>query len=123
MLIARSDIGNPELVTEIQKKEVGVKDVAVYRTIEGVKDCIDRKDSCGGEIEEGGERSAGDIACVFFTSASTVRGFASLFSGMDFSQVTALCIGEMTAREAQKQGMRVRIAKRADVESLIELVM
>ena len=60
---------------------------------------------------------------VFFTSASTVRGFASLFSGMDFSQVTALCIGEMTAREAQKQGMRVRIAKRADVESLIELVM
>lgn len=138
VLIARSDIGNPELVTEIQKKEVGVKDVAVYRTIEGVKDCIDRKDSCGGEIEEGGERSAGDIACgfadpdavreacadgVFFTSASTVRGFASLFSGMDFSQVTALCIGEMTAREAQKQGMRVRIAKRADVESLIELVM
>ena len=37
--------------------------------------------------------------------------------------MTALCIGEMTAREAQKQGMRVRIAKRADVESLIELVM
>lgn len=108
VLIARSDIGNPELVTEIRKKEVEVRDVAVYRTIEGGGDGMDQMDFGDG---------------VFFTSASTVRGFTSLFSGMDFSQVTALCIGEMTAREAQKQGMRVRIAKRADVESLMELVM
>ncbi len=60
---------------------------------------------------------------VFFTSASTVRGFVSLFPDMDFSRVEAFCIGEMTGREAEKRGMQVRIAKRADVESLMELAM
>ena len=58
---------------------------------------------------------------VFFTSSSTVRGFVSMFPDTDFTKVQALCIGEMTAREALKYGMQIRIAKEATVESLVEL--
>lgn len=177
VLIARSDIGNPELAEELRKKGIAATDTAVYRTLEGWESCIDKKDSGDGSAEDGGlgggadqsvecepsgrtvcrhagcGASGGDVCrdaenggpgttgsiapgwadpdavwetCadgVFFTSASTVRGFTSLFPGMDFSRIQALCIGEMTGREAEKWGMRVRIAKRADVESLVELVM
>lgn len=136
VLIARSDIGNPELVTQLQKKDIAVRDVAAYRTIEGRESCTDKKDPGDGRAEDSGCGLAGNHDCgwtgrdaiwetcadgVFFTSASTVRGFTSMFSGMDFSQVTAFCIGEMTAREARKWGMQIRIAQKANMESMVEL--
>ena len=107
VLLARSAIGNPELVEELKKgKEIEVTDIAVYITKEkdGVGDC---------PVEEADG--------VFFTSSSTVRGFGSLFSGMDFSGVRALCIGEMTARTAKEYGMQAEIAEEATVEGLVEL--
>lgn len=168
VLIARSDIGNPELAEELRKRGIAVTDTAVYRTMIGGNgtDKGDRRSGreadwgtecepsgkticqhagCGApggdvrrDAENRGPGPAGSIvrgwadpdavweACadgVFFTSASTVRGFTSMFPGMDFSRIQAFCIGEMTGREAEKWGMRVRIAKRADVESLVGLVM
>lgn len=56
---------------------------------------------------------------VFFTSASTVRGFFSLYPLLDFSRIRAFCIGEMTARAAEKCGMQVKTARMATVENLI----
>lgn len=109
VLLARSDIGNPELLEELQKeKNIAAADVALYRTLIGE----------GGSVAEGMEEN---MDGVFFTSASTVRGFAAMFSGEDFSKVQALCIGEMTGREAERFGMQVKIAESADVDSLVEL--
>ncbi len=109
VLLARSAIGNPELVAELKKgKEIEVTDLAVYITKE--------KDSMA-------DCSIEDADGVFFTSPSTVRGFAALFPGVDFSKVQALCIGETTARPAKEYGMQIAIAKEATVEGLVELVM
>lgn len=121
VLLARSDIGNPELITELRKeKDIKVTDVAVYRTIIGEIDGAE--ENAPGSYGQTAEAAYGADG-VFFTSASTVRGFTSMYGGMDFSKVQALCIGEMTAREAEKYGMQVRIAKRADMESLVELAV
>ncbi len=121
VLLARSAIGNPELTTELQKgKDITVRDIAAYVTGEG--------DVRVGEPDGGsGLKSTvqicdiNDMDGVFFTSSSTVRGFVSMFPDTDFTKVQALCIGEMTAREALKYGMQIRIAKEATVESLVEL--
>lgn len=111
VLLARSAIGNPDLVTELKNgKEIEVTDVAIYITKE--------KDGAGNCCIDG-------VDGIFFTSSSTVRGFAALFSGtdFDFSKVHALCIGEMTAKSAKEYGMRIKIAKEATVEGLVELAM
>ena len=109
VLLARSAIGNPELVTELKNgKEIEVTDIAVYITKEK-----ERAGSCRIDDADG----------VFFTSSSTVRGFASMFSGIDFSKIRAFCIGEMTAKSAEKYGMQVKIAKEATVEGLVELAI
>lgn len=127
VLIARSAIGNPELVTELQNgKEIKVTDIAVYITLEDVasKQMLDEmKERLRQQGFADFEEYIGDMDGVFFTSASTVRGFVSLFPKIDFAKVQALCIGEMTAWEAEKHGMQVRISQEATVEGLVELVM
>lgn len=113
VLIARSNIGNPELVTELRRdKNIEISDTAVYTISDTGRagDGEDRYPDAEPESADG----------VFFTSASTVRGFFSLFPQLDFSRIQAFCIGEMTAREAKKYGMRVKTAEMATVESLIQ---
>ena len=112
VLIARSAAGNPELVTQLQKeKNIAVTDIAAYAILN--TDRADQRE--GGCTYAEAEKADG----VFFTSASTVRGFSSRFPKLDFSKIQAFCIGEMTAREAEKYGMRVKTAEKATVESLI----
>ena len=66
---------------------------------------------------------AGRIDAVTFTSASTVRGFLSTVGAdADFSRTVGLCIGEQTAGEARKHGIPVRVAEKATIDSLVELV-
>ena len=56
---------------------------------------------------------------IIFTSSSTVKGFAMSVSGLRDS--LAVCIGSQTAEEAVNVGFsRVRIAERADIESLVK---
>lgn len=55
---------------------------------------------------------------IIFTSSSTVRGLAENTSALRES--TAVCIGKQTADEALRAGFtRIRIAERADVESIV----
>ena len=61
----------------------------------------------------------GAIDYVTFTSASTVRGFVEVMKGMDFSKVKALCIGEQTAREAEKYKMEIEISDRATIDGMV----
>lgn len=59
-----------------------------------------------------------------FTSSSTVRGFYSLTGGqVDYTGVRAACIGRKTWEEAKKAGMQCYMAKQADEESLLELIL
>lgn len=58
-----------------------------------------------------------------FTSASTVRGFAAAAQGLDFTKVTALCIGKQTAAQAAQYGMMTKTAKKATMDALVQLVL
>ena len=51
-----------------------------------------------------------------------MRGFvASLGEDVPLESVMGLCIGEQTAREARKQGIRTRTAKQATIDALVAL--
>lgn len=56
---------------------------------------------------------------VAFTSASTVRGFVQTVQA-DLHDVQAVCIGEQTAREAARYGMKTITAMQATIPSLID---
>ena len=42
--------------------------------------------------------------------------------GLDYTKVKAACIGKQTKAAADAYGMQTRMAKKATIESLIELV-
>ena len=60
---------------------------------------------------------------VAFTSASTVRGFMAAAEGADLSAVTAACIGEQTAQEAQLYHLHTIVAPAATMDALIETIV
>lgn len=113
ILIARAKEGNEELVHEICKSKAMVLDIATYERIY-------EKVGLGCRIEDFRE---GKVHCIAFTSASTVEGFArAMPTDFDFSLVRAACIGEQTAKCAQKYGMKIQAAKEASIDSLITLI-
>ena len=65
----------------------------------------------------------GDVDLAVFTSASTVRGFMAATPGLDYTKVTAACIGKQTAAEAGGCGMKCYVAKTASMDSLVELIV
>ena len=60
---------------------------------------------------------------VVFTSASTVKGFVNTMEHLDYTSVNAICIGKMTAKEAEKYEMKVSVSEEATIESLVECVI
>ena len=64
----------------------------------------------------------GGSDAVTFTSGSTVRGFAGAVGEMDYSCVRAVCIGEQTARQAEKYGMQIEIAEEASMDAMVEKI-
>ena len=66
---------------------------------------------------------SGEINCAVFTSASTVRGFAEAVKGLDFTKVTAACIGKQTKAAADALGMKTFMAKQATIDSVVDLVV
>lgn len=113
ILIPRAEAGNPELVKILKEAGACVDDVPTYRT------CYESQDV----IDEAAEFEKGKIDCAVFTSASTVRGFAEAVQGLDFSKVKAACIGKQTRAEAEKYGMQTWMAKKATMDSLVQLVI
>jgi uroporphyrinogen III methyltransferase/synthase len=75
-----------------------------------------------------------DLDWVIFTSASTVAGFVAAFGaafgaekalgpkalGPKALGLKALCIGARTAAAAEKQGMKIVVAEKATLESMVE---
>lgn len=117
VLIARSDIGNPKLVTCMEEraaelaKTVSVTDLAIYETVTKKNDLIPAEQLFTKDL----------IDSVFFTSASTVRAFLQIYPQIDPKKIHALCIGEMTAQAAREAGMDVHAAEAATVDGLVEL--
>ena len=117
VLIARSDIGNPKLVTCMEQraaqlgKTVSVTDLAVYETVMKQSELI----SVAALLEENA------VDGVFFTSASTVRAFLQTDPKIDPTRIHALCIGEMTAQAAREAGMNVHVAQEATIDGLVQL--
>ena len=117
VLIARSSIGNPELVTRMEQraaelgKTVTVTDLAIYETVEKKNELF--------PTAYFSEEAAVDG--VYFTSASTVRAFLHTNPKADPARICALCIGEMTAQAAREAGMKVYVAQEASVDGLVQL--
>jgi uroporphyrinogen III methyltransferase/synthase len=119
ILIPRAAIGNRELIEALEKDDdLTVTDVATYDTVYEPPRLID----VDGMFERSPEEPATTVNFAVFTSASTVRGFATSVPDVDFSRVNAVCIGRQTAAEAQKRGMRTWIAEKATLEALVKAV-
>lgn len=113
LLLPRAAIGNREILEALAvRPDLTVEDVATYDTIYHTQDLID----------EAVKFARGEISCAVFTSASTVRGFANACPGLDFTKVTAACIGHQTCKAARELGMTAYTARTATVDSVVELV-
>lgn len=113
ILIPRAKIGSREIVEELSKNAaLKIDDIATYDTFYEEQDVIDQKR----EFENG------TIDCAVFTSASTVRGFVEATPGLDYGRVRAACIGKQTKAAADAYGMKTRMAEKATIDSLLELV-
>ena len=114
VLILRAEAGSPALTEVLAEAGIAYDDIPVYRTIYDNP----RSAQLRAELE------AGRFDYVTFTSASTVKGFVSAVGGdSDFSGFVGLCIGEQTAGEAKKRGIRVKTAKKAAIDALIALAL
>ena len=110
VLIPRAAIGNKALTEEIAKAEnVSIDDIATYDTV-----------YCAPAWFDAAEELSDHDTFALFTSASGVRGFVSAYPEMDHSLVKAVCIGEMTAAEAAKHGMRIWVSEEATLASLAD---
>lgn len=112
ILIPRAEAGNKKLTELLEQTGAQVDDIATY-TIRYEKSRL---------IDEKKELETGSVDCVVFTSASTVKGFVEGTKGLDYTKVKAACIGKQTKAAADAYGMQTRMAKKATIESLIEVV-
>ena len=112
ILMPRAEAGNKKLTELLEQTGAKVDDIATYTT------CYEKSRL----IDEKKEFETGSVDCVVFTSASTVKGFVEGTPGLDYTSVKAACIGKQTKAAADAYGMQTRMAKKATIESLIELV-
>lgn len=112
ILIPRAEKGNPKLTELLLAAGGVVDDIGTYQTLYEKSRIIDERK----------ELEAGNIDCVVFTSASTVKGFVEGVGEMDYADIKAACIGKQTKAAADAYGMRTFMAEKATIESLISLV-
>ena len=113
ILIPRAAIGTKELMEALQvRDDLMVTDLPVYDTVYEQSELVDEAKA----FEQGG------LHCAVFTSASTVRGFVNAVPDLDYTKVTAACIGRQTKEAADAYGMKTYMAERATIDSLVDLV-
>lgn len=110
VLILRAKEGTKVLTETLAEAGIYYDDIPVYETVYCADNCQFSKDIV----------QNGDFDMAAFTSASTVRGFAAAMPDLDYKTVTAVCIGEETAKAAREYGMRCIVAKKATLDSLVE---
>ena len=114
VLLLRAREGSPALTQALAARGVGFEDVACYDTL--------YQNPFSAQLRarlEGGEG-----ILVTFTSASTVKGFASsVGEGAHLGRITGVCIGAQTAAEAQKHGIPTVVAREATLDALVQAVL
>lgn len=129
IVIFRAKNGSEDLLEELKKKNILYRDIAIYETKYHINHVLKEKVRNDFKNHE--------IDYVTFTSASTVKGFVGSMQGLsekknleeteyqaefDFGEVNAICIGQQTAQEARKYGMKIKVSKEASMDSMIELL-
>ena len=109
LLLPRADIGTEEVTGPLTEAGVSFDDIPVYRTKNAKADRILP------------QILPDDI--VTFTSASTVRGFVSLYPDLDYRTVRGLCIGVQTEKEAAAYGIRAVVSREASMDSMVEKLL
>ena len=104
ILIPRAAIGTEDLIRPLEDKGLYYDDIPVYDTIWETGLAVKYDSS---------------IDAVAFTSASTVKAFAENNKNIDFSSVTAVCIGEQTAKAASDLGMKILISPEATIDAMV----
>lgn len=65
----------------------------------------------------------GELKYVTFTSASTVEGFVKSMGAMNTHSLTAICIGNQTAKAAKKYNINYVVSDEATIDSMIDKLM
>ena len=112
ILIPRALKGNENIVPILEEKGASVDDIGIYETVY----------ESGRLIDPRKELESGNIDCVVFTSASTVKGFVKSTKGADYSGLVAACIGKQTKAAADQFGMETYMSEKATISCLIDLV-
>lgn len=111
ILLPRAAIGNQEILDALAGFQVD--DIPTYNTIPCPQDVV----NIAAEVE------SGKISCAVFTSSSSVKSFAQAYPNVDFSKLTAACIGRQTCETAKSCGMLCHTAEKATIDSLLDLVI
>ena len=113
VLILRAELGSPALTEALDRGKISYDDIHCYTTVYESEYAASLKALI----------QSGKLDLVTFTSASTVKGFAASVGACDFSRITGVCIGEQTAAEAKRHGIPVIVAKRADIDALVDAIL
>ncbi|MGI6031660.1 MAG: uroporphyrinogen-III C-methyltransferase [Eubacteriales bacterium] len=111
VLLPRARMGTESLTEGLAQRGISYDDIPLYDTEYRVNEGLDA----------GAQAAEADY--IAFTSASTVKGFAACTQGADYTAMTAVCIGEQTAAEARKLGMKIKVARQATMDSMIECML
>jgi uroporphyrinogen III methyltransferase/synthase len=112
VLLARSDIANPELFNGLSIRGVQVDDLAVYRTLQETSPGLNPDMLFDNRID-----------FITFTSSSTVKNFVAIVGQENckkLSDTKIVCIGPVTAETACEMGLKVEAV--ADVFTIEGLV-
>ncbi len=108
VLLLRADIASEELDERLKSGGISYERINVYSTY--------KSQSC--DITD--EINSGHINYVTFTSASSARAFAEVNPNADRTKFIGICIGERTAREAEKLGIRTVTADKATIAAIAD---
>jgi len=115
LLLLRADIGDPQVVAELERRGFQVRDLTIYRTA-----------SVAGAWDEAIEPALRGADAIVFASPSAVDAFITRFeSAATASALTkkliVACIGPVTATAARQRGFeRILTAKTYTIESVVE---
>ena len=95
------------------REDLLITDLPIYDTVYEQSELVD----------EAKAFDKNKMFCAVFTSASTVRGFVEAVPGLDYTKVTAACIGRQTKEAADAYGMQTYMAEIATIDALVDLVV
>lgn len=113
LLILRAEKGNEELVEALEKnKDLTITDVGIYR--------VNQRTERINDLSKIYDIERADY--VMFTSASSVKSLSDylLKEGYDTTKIKAICIGDITAKEAEKYNFMIWKSEIASLPSMVD---